>query len=551
MTQETAPQGPIRSTRLARPVLRPWVLNLLVAGYLLATCNLTFWRKLAEIFATHPTSMFVVGLAALSLTFLVVTLLAVRRLQRPMLAFLVILASVTSFYQDRLGVMIDREMVQNALTTTVNEGKHLVTPGFLLHVVLRAVPGLFLVFWPRLRRAPVTRAALGWAGLALGAAAFTVGLLASDLKNLSTSLRGRRDLVGSLQPLAPLTGTVRYARMMAKAGTITTRPFGRDAAMGPRLAAAGRPVLLVIVAGETARAQNWSLGGYGRDTNPQLARRDIVYFPDVTSCATATATALPCMFSPLTHRDYSYEAGLGTENLLDVLSHAGFHVEWWDNNTGDKHIADRLPVHRMDAGDDAAACASGECIDAVFLPRLRALAEGMTRDTAVVLHQIGSHGPSYWLRYPAGDEVFRPACHSEELADCTNDEIVNAYDNTIRYTDSFLAGVIDLLGAEERIIPAMVYVSDHGESLGENGLYLHGAPWYMAPEEQVRVPMVLWLSPAFRSALGIDQGCLAARRAEPVSHDNLFSTVLGLVDITTSVRDAALDLSEGCRGLTN
>lgn len=535
---------------LRRPEVQPWALNLLVAIYLLATCNLTFWGKLAGILADDPVSMAIVGLAAVSLTFLVVTLPAVRRLQRPVLAFLVILASVTSFYQDRLGVMIDRDMVQNALTTTMNEGRHLVTAGFALHFGLRAVPGLFLVFWPRLRRAPPLRAALGWAGLALGAAAVTVGLLASDLKNLSTTLRGRRDLVGSLQPLAPLTGTLRYIRMMTRAGTVTAQPFGRDAVKGALLAAESKPVLLVIVAGETARAQNWSLGGYERDTNPELARRDILYYSDVTSCASATATALPCMFSPLTRSEYSYEAGLGTENLLDVLSHAGFHVEWWDNNTGDKHVADRLDVHMMDARDDAAACAAGECTDAVFLPRLRALVESMTQDTVVVLHQIGSHGPSYWLRYPPGDEVFTPACHTEELGDCTNDEIVNAYDNTIRFTDRFLASVIDLLGASGRIVPAMIYVSDHGESLGEGGLYLHGAPWYMAPAEQVKVPMVLWLSPAFRATLGLDAGCLAARRAEPLSHDNLFSTVLGLLDIDTSVRDAALDLSEGCRRLT-
>ncbi|MEZ5796097.1 MAG: sulfatase-like hydrolase/transferase [Paracoccaceae bacterium] len=303
---------------------------------------------------------------------------------------------------------------------------------------------------------------------------------------------------------------------------------------------------MVLVVGETGRSQSWSLDGYGRDTNPELARRDIVYFTEATSCGSATATSLPCMISALPQAEYSYEGGLASENLLDVLSHAGVHVEWWDNNTGSKAMAARIPSKFMSKEDDAAACAMGECTDAVFLPGLRHVAETMTEDTVIVLHQIGSHGPSYWLRYPPEDEVFQPACHSPELTSCSTEEIVNAYDNTIRYTDKFLAGVIDLLAESDRVAGAMYYVSDHGESLGENGLYLHGTPMFMAPAEQTSVPMVVWTSEGFRQGMGFDQGCLQARAAQPVSHDNLFSTVLGLMDIQTETREVALDLTAEC-----
>ncbi|HEY6918020.1 MAG TPA: sulfatase-like hydrolase/transferase, partial [Tabrizicola sp.] len=127
------------------------------------------------------------------------------------------------------------------------------------------------------------------------------------------------------------------------------------------------------------------------------------------------------------------------------------------------------------------------------------------------------------------------------------EEIVNAYDNTIAYTDYFLAQVIDLLDASDRVIPAMYYVSDHGESLGEGGLYLHGTPYFMAPEYQTRVPMVLWMAERFRDSLGVDQDCLKAAAEAPVSHDNMFSTVLGMVDVTTTARDQALDLAGACR----
>lgn len=252
------------------------------------------------------------------------------------------------------------------------------------------------------------------------------------------------------------------------------------------------------------------------------------------------------MFSPLTRDRYSYEGGLGTENLLDVLAHAGFKVEWWDNNTGDKRIADRVSARFMTAADGPEFCFP-ECIDAVFLKDLKQRADTITQNTVIVLHQIGSHGPSYWLRYPADREIFAPACKTPELTRCSSEEIVNAYDNTIAYTDHFLAQVIDLLEASDRVIPAMFYVSDHGESLGENGLYLHGTPWFMAPEEQTRVPMVLWLSQRFRDSLGLDQGCLKGNAGQPVSHDNMFSTVLGMVDVTTEARDPGLDLAGACR----
>lgn len=543
MTSPRTKGGPVPGLR---PVLTPVWLNLTTALWLFLTANASFWRRLVEIFGDRPLAAATFAAAVFALLMGVITALAVRRAQKPVLVLLVLIAAVASYYTDRLGVLIDREMIQNAMTTTVNESRHLITPELALHVALRALPGIALVLWVRVDRRPILRAALGWAGTVAACFALMAGLLYTDLKGFSTVLRGRKDLMGSVQPLAPMAGTLRYARMMAKSAKIEAQPFGRDAVKGPRLSAMKKPVLMVIVAGETARAQNWSLGSYGRDTNPRLAAQDIAYFTDVTSCGTATATSLPCMFSALNAADYSYEGGLGQENLLDVLSHAGVHVEWWDNNTGSKGMADRIPYRLMSKADDAAACAGGECLDAVFLPRLRRVAETMTEDTVIVLHQIGSHGPSYWLRYPEGEEAFRPACHQEDLTGCSAEEIVNAYDNTIRATDRFLSDVIDLLKGQDRVAGAMYYVSDHGESLGENGIYLHGTPMFMAPEYQYKVPMVVWMSAAFRQGMGLAPDCLAGRQDRPVSHDELYSTVLGMMDIRTETRDPALDLMSGC-----
>ena len=322
--------------------------------------------------------------------------------------------------------------------------------------------------------------------------------------------------------------------------------YGRDVQPGKRLAAASKPVLLVLFVGETARAQNFGLNGYARDTTPGLAARDVIAFTQTSSCGTSTAVSVPCMFSGLGKAGYSRVAALGRENLLDILAHAGLRVDWWDNNTGDQNVAKRIGWSRIDKTLAPEACAV-ECTDEALLPVIAQTAATMTQDTVLVLHMIGSHGPAYHMRYPAARAGFQPDCQTAQFADCTAAEIINAYDNTILETDHVLSQTIDILSASDRVIPAMVYMSDHGESLGEAGLYLHAAPGFMAPAEQTRVPFVLWMDPDFSAALALDPACLRDRAAAPTSHDNLFPTILGLLDLHTSTRDPALDLTEGCR----
>ncbi len=530
----------------ARPALSPFVLNALVATYLLAACNGTFWSHLLRIFGNRPLAGVGFALVIWALILLTISLMAVRRLQKPVLVALLLIGGVASYYVDVLGVVIDRDMIQNAATTTFAESRHLITPRFLGHVALFGGLPAMLVLWVRVQRAGLKRAFAGWAMVTAGAAAMVVGLLFTDFKAYASVLRENKELLASAQPLAPLAASLRYARMMLRSTSIVVAPTGKDARPGQFLSQADKPVLMVIVAGETARAQNWSLGGYARPTNPALAARDVLYFSDVTSCGTATAVSLPCMFSPLTADEYSFTGGLSHENLLDVLVRAGFKAEWWDNNTGHKDVAARIPSRRMTAEDGAEFC-QPECTDGVFLKRLEETAASITGNTVIVLHQIGSHGPSYWLRYPADREVFGPACQTPDLSACSEAEIVNAYDNTIAYTDEMLAAIIDLLAAEDRVIPAMFYVSDHGESLGENGLYLHGAPKFMAPSQQTHVPMVVWLSDRFQSTLGLEQACLGKQVTSAISHDNMFSTILGLLDVRTSAVDPALDLTNECR----
>jgi lipid A ethanolaminephosphotransferase len=543
-SDQTTPTG--RRRLLPRPELRHLTLNLLVAGYVMAALNGGFWHQMGLIFGGSPVQMTVFALAIFALTVLTLEFFGPGRLQKPVAAVLILMAAGANYYERSFGVLIDREMVRNVFETTFTESRHLMTASAIRSILLTGVLPAALVFWPRVRRVRRWHHLWRWPlGVALSFALLAGGLF-SDFKTFSAVLRERKELMASYQPGATIGSLVRYARQQGRAQAAQLRSIGPDAAPGPRLAGAQKPVLLVLFAGETARAQNFGLNGYARQTTPGLARRDVINFSDVSSCGTSTAVSLPCMFSPLAQADYSRDGFLSRENLLDVLDRAGFAVRWVDNNTGDQKIAARFGWDRVDATLDPVACAV-ECTDAVFLPLIEQTLAGITGNTVLVLHMIGNHGPAYYLRYPREQALFTPDCQTAEFSDCTVDQIVNAYDNGIAQTDDVLSRTIDMLAGSDKALTAMLYLSDHGESLGEGGLYLHAAPLFMAPETQTKVPMVLWLSAGFRQAMGLDDACLRDVATRPASQDNLFHSVLGLLDVTTKARDPALDLTSRCR----
>jgi lipid A ethanolaminephosphotransferase len=515
--------------------------------FLFCSANTTFWSIAAGIFEGHAVSFAGYILAVFLLTVGAFSLFGFPWVVKPFLAFIMILSAVTSYYMDRLGVIIDRDMIQNVMVTTVAESRHLITFSFVAHVFAFGVVPACALLAVRIKPQRPLRAVAVPVLTAVLSVSLAAGLLMADFKSYASILRERKDLMSSFQPGAPLVGAMRYAKMMSKTTNVTVASIGQDARKGPAYLAGDKPVLTLVVIGETARAQNFSLNGYGVDTNPRLAQLPVVNFTDVNSCGTATAVSLPCMFSGFGRDSYSYEKGIGTENVLDILSHAGLAVEWWDNNTGDKELAARITSRSFTQAQDPEFCGQGECIDGIFMQALRDYARTITSDTVLVLHQIGSHGPTYYLRYPPEFERFTPACHTAEFNTCTPAEITNAYDNTIAYTDEILAETIAVLNAEDGLATAMLYVSDHGESLGEAGLYLHGSPYFMAPAFQTKVPMILWMSDGFKDKFSLDAACLAQKRDDTLSHDVLFHSLLGMLDITTGEHDSALDIFATCK----
>ena len=529
----------------------PLTLALLAALWMAAFANWPLWRAIAALpeMASLRGAVFIAGFAAAvgALTFAVLALFAWRWTATAIIAPFLVAAAFGAHFIGNYGIVIDPTMMVNVLQTDVRETRDLLSWRLLASVLLLAGVPLWWLARQRVRQLPFWRQ-LGRNTLALLAAtALVAALVLALFADLSATMRNHKSLRYMINPL---TSFFSLGAVVADVGVKPAgppRPIGQDATVLARPAGT-RPPLLLFVVGETARADHFSLNGYARPTNSELATRGVVSFGNVSSCGTSTASSLPCMFSHLGKRGFESRGG-DHENLLDLLQRAGLAVLWLDNQAGCKGLCDRIP-HAMASGP-APLCEAGECLDDALLlgldSRLAALpAERRARGVVLVLHQMGSHGPAYFKRSPANRKPFQPECTTNVLQQCAHEALINAYDNSIAYTDHVLAQSIDWLAQRRGDYDgALLYVSDHGESLGENNLYLHGLPYALAPREQTHVPMVMWLSP---QAGGLSRDCVQAQRDRALSHDNLFHTVLGFVGVASSEYQPGLDLLAACRG---
>ncbi len=532
-----------------RPQMRSEWLSILTAVYLLFFMNGTFWDKSSALLKGDALALIALGIGLLAAFIALIVTFSAKYVIKPVLIVAVLASVAGAWFMDRFGVIIDGEMIRNAMETNQAEAGHLITPAFILHMLLFGVlPALFIAAVDIVHRPILKKVAVNLMIILPCLVVFGLAGL-SNSGTFMFNIRQHRDWFRTLNPVFPMASAADFLIGESQEQNIVVQPLGTDAKVADDLTSGQRkPRVTIVVVGETARAQNFQLGGYSRETNPELSKRDIVYFDNTSSCGTATAVSVPCMFSVYGRKDYSHAKALATEDLMDVLTHAGIQTEWWDNNTGDKHVADRIKKTEFFRSNDPRFCDGGECLDQILVDGLNTWLDKVEGDAVLVLHQLGNHGPAYYLRYPEEFRKFLPDCRSVDFDTCTPETITNAYDNALLYTDHILSEVIDTLGAHgDRLDTAMIYMSDHGESLGENGLYLHGAPYMFAPTEQTHVPFVLWMSPGLQKSSGIDASCLAAKADAPHSHDNLFHSVLGLMQVETQVRDPGLDIFAACR----
>jgi lipid A ethanolaminephosphotransferase len=518
-----------------------------VAAWIVATANHTFWQhflKTQSLAGKGGLFAASLALAMTGATLFLLRLLSPGRALRVMLSLLLVIAAGASWFADTYGVAIDSEMLRNVAQTNTAEARDFLGWPLLWRLAWLAGIPLLVVWRARLPQDTWLRASGEYVLGLLAGLALLLGAGLPMYSSYASYFRNQEVARYFITPANVLVGSVTLARKTLH----RLQPYvtaGTDARRNA--APQARPLLVVMVVGETARAQNFSLGGYARETNPLLKQRGVYYFSDVRSCGTATAISVPCMFSDLPREEFKLAQADRRDTVLDILQRAGLAVNWVDNQSGCKKVCARVPTEEARSYHPD-SCHDGECLDDALLHVLAAKLPKVDRDAVLLMHAMGSHGPTYFRRVTPDHEVFKPICPTERIETCSDEQILNSYDNSIAYTDFMLAGLIDQLAAQqERVDSVLLYVSDHGESLGENGLYLHGQPYLIAPDVQKKVPLLLWFSRDAAPRLQLDRTCLADRLNESLSHDNISHTLLGLADVTSSIYRPGLDLLRPCR----
>ena len=519
-----------------------------VSAYFSFMLNIKFWQF---VFEKVEVSNFSVVIFSLSLPFFVYiplfwffSLIVVPRVGKPLVMLLLVLSAASDYALQNLGVVINSDMIRNFAETNLREATDLITMHSVLYVLIVGVVPAFLVYRTKINfrsfGAEVRRRLLFFlAGLAV------VGLIAAaSYKEYASFGRNNNRVRYYINTFNYIYAVGRYYQRSLDANRkfeiLDPAPSVENNGSTPRV--------VVLIVGETARAQNFSLYGYERETNPELQKnKDVITFKDVSSCGTSTAVSLPCMFSDMTRRHFDVTDARYRQNLLDIAKLAGYNIFWHDNDDGCKRVCLRVNTVEATRENKQPYCFGDYCHDEVLLDGLEERIVSADKNSLIVLHTMGSHGPTYFKRYPDRFKRFTPACDTANLQDCSREEIINTYDNTILYTDYIVASVIKILEKHKEIPSAMLYVSDHGESLGENNLYLHGLPYSIAPDEQKKVPMILWLSPKIGQSMKMDVSCLKEFAEKGgFSHDNYFHSVLRLLSVKTTAYDKMFDVFAKC-----
>lgn len=539
-----------------RPTLGQISWLLLFSFYISICLNIAFYKQVLQDLPLDSLRNVLVFLSMPVVSFsvmnIVLTLASFLWLNRPLACLFIVVGAAAQYFIMTYGIIIDRSMIANMMDTTPAETFALITPQMVLMVGVCGFLAAVIACWIKIK--PTTPALRGAVYRAVSVLISVLLILLVALffyKDYASLFRNNKQLIKALSPSSSIVATSSWYSHQRLANLPLVR-IGEDAHRNPLMLKQPRKNLTILIVGETSRADNFSLSGYSRQTNPRLEKDNVVYFPHTTSCGTATAISVPCMFSGMPRKHYDEELAHHQEGLLDIIQRAGINVLWNDNDGGCKGACNRVPHQDMTVLNLPGQCIEGECYDDVLFHGLEEYIDKLQGDGVIVLHTIGSHGPTYYHRYPPQFRKFTPTCDTNEIQTCSQQQLVNTYDNTILYIDYIVDKAINLLKShQDNFTTSLVYLSDHGESLGENGVYLHGLPYAIAPDTQKHVPMLFWLSDDYQKRYQVDQTCLQKQASsQDFSQDNLFSTMLGLTGVQTKYYQAADDILHPCRRLT-
>ncbi|MCB1873029.1 MAG: phosphoethanolamine--lipid A transferase [Gammaproteobacteria bacterium] len=512
----------------------------LTAVFFTTVYNLTFF---SNVLRDYPLSLenaaFLFSLALLltGVFIILLSLVCYRNTLKLVTTPLFLITALAAYFMDSYNVIIDVGMIRNMVMTDTNEVMDLLTVKMFGYFLLLGIAPALLVGRLSFANLSLKSAVIARLKLVIPVLAIIVATIFAFSSHYASFIREHKPLRYYTNPTGYIYAVSKYVNGLFESERESAKPIAEDARIS---AADTERELIIFVLGETARYDRFSVNGYGRETNPLLKRENIVSFNNVWSCGTSTADSVPCIFSVYGREDFSDAKAQSVENVLDILQNAGVSVLWRDNNSSSKGVAIRVPYESFKSADTNPVCDS-ECRDEGMLDGLQAFIDKHAAgDIFIVLHQMGNHGPAYYKRYPPAFEKFKPTCKTNQLEDCSKEEIDNAYDNAILYTDFFLAKVIELLKANsKKFETAMFYISDHGESLGEGGVYLHGLPYLLSPETQRHVPAILWFG---ENNNDVNISALRQIIGNKYSHDNLFHSILGLLEIETGVYRKEMDI---------
>ena len=514
-------------------------LIIIVSLFLVIFDNIRFFTNTLNVYPLIQKNMpFLISLAVLitCINIIILALISNRYILKPVIISLFLSASLAAYFMDTYDIIIDDSMITNILNTDYNEMTELIDKKLLLYLFTLGIAPSIIVYKTKITRHSLKKEIISKCSL-FGCSLILPAVILFTFGDFYASFfREHKPLRYYTNPDYYLYSIGKFIGNSAKKETVPLKKIALDATMPPSTS----HKLIIFVVGESARADHFSLNGYSRKTNPLLEKEAVINFTNVWSCGTSTAYSVPCLFSIYKQSDFSIDQASTTENILDVLQRSGVSVLWLDNNSDSKGVANRIPYTSYRTTRTNPVCDS-ECRDIGMLANLQAYINAhQKKDIFIVLHQMGNHGPAYYKRYPSEFEKFTPTCQTNQLEQCSREEINNAYDNALLYTDYFLSRIISLLKKNTRFEAAMLYISDHGESLGENGLYLHGYPYLIAPDSQTHVPLVIWFNKNFENRLNSEH--LNAIADIRLSHDNIFHSILGLIGIKTQSYNKKLDI---------
>ncbi|MCC2605316.1 phosphoethanolamine transferase [Planctobacterium marinum] len=521
-------------------------LILLVCSYIAFILNIPFLIKATQAITRldqfNVLFLLSVPLFLLSLSVLIQCFFAFRKITKPTLIILVLLSSVVFYASLNYGIIFDYGMIESITDNSATEVLSYMSYSTLIFLlVFGIIPSIF-IFNVKLSYSTFSGELFARLKLLLGSFSVLLFIALVFYSNYASVGRNNGDLIGYLTPYALLDSSAKYLQR----NVLYPPPHFELIDTKPKMSNDEERVT-VLVLGQTARAQNFSLNGYEKQTNLYTKNWNVISFTNMTSCGTSKAVSIPCIFSNLDRQNFNKRVANAKQNVLDIIQLAGVNVLWIANdNTSCKGVCKRIKRHKITQSDYPKLCQENRCYDEAIIKQLdQKLANITHSNTLIILHIAGSRGPDYFTKYPSGHRYFIPDCQRSDIQNCTSEELVNAYDNSIAYTDFVLAQIIERLeklSINSRIETALLYTSDHGESLGEKGIYLHGIPYVFAPKEQLHIPLIVKI-------FGNNTNTKCVKEAEnlPVSHDNVFDLLLGLTGVRSTTYNADKDILSQCR----